>query len=162
MPLAWCQLTLFWHMSHLSTTELATLAGFSKRQVQRMAANGEIPGAQRTTGGHWKIADSPELREWVRNFSKRPSAQQIVERNDSKQHAEAIALAKEILERAHSLRCLLRKIGWAYDSPLWGFLYQELWPLRLTLETLRMPLEEAMTYVEEEKRAARERGVMVD
>ena len=162
MPVPPCQLTPFCHMSHISTNQLAALTGFSKRQIQRMAANGEIPGANRTPAGHWQISDTLELQEWVRNFSKRPSAQRLVDLNDDRQLNEAFALAKEILERAHSLRCLLRKIGWPKDSPMWGFLHRELGPLRLALETLRMPIEEAMTYIEEDKRAARERGVMVD
>lgn len=162
MPVSPCQLAPFWHMSHISTNQLAALTGFSKRQIQRMTANGEIPGASRTPAGHWRISDTPELLEWIRNFSKRPAAQEAVDRYESNDHAEAIALAKEILERAHSLRCLLRKIGWPRNSPLWGFLHQELGPLRLTLETLRMPIEEAIAYIEEDNRAARERGVMVD
>lgn len=148
-------------MSHIPTSELATLSGYSKRQIQRMAANGEIPGANRTPAGHWLIPDTPELREWVRNFSKTPSAQRIVDLADSGQLRDAFRQVTEILERAHSLRNLLRTAGWASDSPIWGFLFDELRPLRLTLETLKMPIEDALSYIEEENREARERGVML-
>lgn len=138
-------------MSHLSTAKLADEMGYSKRQIQRMAANGEVPGASRTPAGHWAIPDTPELRRWMEEYRKTESAQRIVDLCDKAQLQDAFGLVKEILERAHSLRCLLRKAGWAPNSPIWGFLYQELHPLRMTLETLKMPIEEALRYVEEEE-----------
>jgi hypothetical protein len=53
-------------MSHISTAELALLTSYTKRQVQRMTAAGEVPGALRTPAGHWRVPDSPALREWCR------------------------------------------------------------------------------------------------
>ena len=139
-------------MSHFSTAQLAEQLGYSKRQVQRMAADGQIPGAARTPAGHWRIPDTPELREWVRNFRKTESAERIVDLCDKAQLQDAFGLVKEILERAHSLRCLLRKAGWAHCSPIWGFLYEELHPLRMTLETLKMPIEDVFRYIDNEER----------
>ena len=127
-----------------------------------MAANGEIPGALRTPGGHWKIPDSPELKNWVRDFAKAPSAQRIVDLADDGQLRDSFRLVKEILKRAHSLRCLIRRGGWAHDSPIWGFLFDELRPLRLTLETLKMPIEDVLAYIKEENREARKRGILID
>lgn len=146
-------------MSHLSTADLADEMAYSKRQIQRMAANGEVPGASRTPAGHWSIPDTPELRRWMEEYRKAESAQRIVDLCDKVQLQDAFGLVKEILERAHSLRCLLRKAGWARNSPIWGFLYEELHPLRMTLETLKMPIEEALRYFsEEEERIEAERS----
>lgn len=51
-------------MSHIATAELARLTGYEKRHVQRLAVAGQIPGAVRTDGGHWRVPDSPEVRKW--------------------------------------------------------------------------------------------------
>lgn len=148
-------------MSHLSTTQLAELTGFSKRQIQRMAAKGEIPGAARTSGGHWQVADTPTLSEWIERFKKLPPAHELVDLMNKKDLGDAFGLVKEILERAHSLRCLLRRATWPYDSPIWGFLYDELQSLRITLETLKMPMEEAVRYVGDEHARLKRENVML-
>ncbi len=58
-------------MSHITTQATADLAGITKRQVQRiLKTGGEIPGAYRSTGGHWKIPDSPDVRRWAAEFKK--------------------------------------------------------------------------------------------
>ena len=79
-------------MSHLSTTQLAELTGFSKRQIQRMAANGEIPGAKRTSGGHWQVADTSELSGWIERFRKLPPAHELVDFVNKKEHSDAFGL----------------------------------------------------------------------
>lgn len=53
-------------MSHIPTAELARLTGYTKRQIQRMAGAGDIPGAVRSDGGHWRIPDGAGLREWCK------------------------------------------------------------------------------------------------
>ena len=77
---------------------------------------------------------------------------------DDGQLRDAFRLVREIPERTHSLRCLIRKAGWAHESPIWGFLFDELRPLRLTLETLKMPIEDVFAYIKEENREACESG----
>jgi len=56
-------------MSLISPASLASLAGISTRQLQRMAHAGKVPTAKRTAGGHWKITDSKELRKWARGVA---------------------------------------------------------------------------------------------
>lgn len=54
------------HMSHLSSKQLAELAGLTTRQVQRILDRGTPNlGATRTEGGHWIIPDTPAVREWA-------------------------------------------------------------------------------------------------
>lgn len=53
------------HMSLISPTSLAAIAGISTRQLQRMALAGKVPTAKRTTGGHWEITDSKEVMAWA-------------------------------------------------------------------------------------------------
>jgi hypothetical protein len=67
-------------MSHIPTAELAVLTGYTKRQIQRMAA--KIPGAVRTDGGHWKIPDSPEVRKWCASQAKRRQAEKLRREDD--------------------------------------------------------------------------------
>lgn len=57
-------------MSHIPTAELAQLTGYEKRHVQRLAVAGQIPGAVRTDGGHWRIPDSPEVRKWCKSVKR--------------------------------------------------------------------------------------------
>jgi hypothetical protein len=57
-------------MSHLPTAQIAVLSGITKRQVQRLLVSGEIPGAERTPGGHWRVPDTKELRRWAKNFQR--------------------------------------------------------------------------------------------
>lgn len=52
-------------MSLISTAKLAERTGYTKRQIQRLAAGGEVPGASRTPGGHWKIPEGSKLDAWV-------------------------------------------------------------------------------------------------
>ncbi len=49
---------------------MAALTGFEKRHVQRLAVAGQIPGAVRTDGGHWKIPDTPEVRRWCQSVKR--------------------------------------------------------------------------------------------
>jgi hypothetical protein len=56
-------------MSLISPASLASLAGISTRQLQRMAHAGKVPTAKRTAGGHWEITDSKELRKWARGVA---------------------------------------------------------------------------------------------
>lgn len=53
-------------MSDLTSPKLAELTKFSARQIQRFACAGEIPGAYRTKGGHWRFPEGEDLRLWVR------------------------------------------------------------------------------------------------
>jgi predicted DNA-binding transcriptional regulator AlpA len=57
-------------MSDLSCPKLALLTGYSSRQIQRFAANGEIPNAWLTRGGHWRFPESKELKKWVATAKK--------------------------------------------------------------------------------------------
>jgi hypothetical protein len=59
-------------MSQISLPVLSLRCGVSRRNLQRMAADGLIPGASRTAGGHWRIKDSHALDGWIksRNFEK--------------------------------------------------------------------------------------------
>lgn len=57
-------------MSDLSCPKLALLTGYSSRQIQRFAANGEIPKAWLTKGGHWRFPESEELKKWVATAKK--------------------------------------------------------------------------------------------
>ena len=107
----------------------------------------------------WQVPETPELAAWIEQFRKVPPAHRLVDLADDKDLKESFGLAKEILERAYSLRCLLRRAGWAHDSPIWGFLHEELYPLRLALETLRMPIEDALRYVGDENSRLRDKGV---
>jgi hypothetical protein len=53
-------------MSHLSSKQLAELAGLTTRQVQRILDRGTPNlGATRTEGGHWIIPDTPAVRVWA-------------------------------------------------------------------------------------------------
>ena len=56
-------------MSLISPASLASLAGISTRQLQRMAHAGKVPTAKRTAGGHWEITDSREVRKWARGVA---------------------------------------------------------------------------------------------
>lgn len=64
--------TLSCHMSHLPATELAKLAGISRRHLLRIIDLGETKEmiAEKTPGGHWRIQDTPELRLWAKDFSR--------------------------------------------------------------------------------------------
>jgi hypothetical protein len=53
-------------MSHISRAELERLTGYKRRTIQRLAVAGQIPGAVRANGGHWRIPDSPEVRKWCK------------------------------------------------------------------------------------------------
>lgn len=152
MPLAWCQLTAFCHMSHIPTSELATLSGYSKRQIQRMAANGEIPGATRTPAGHWLIPDSTEVREWL--WRHRKAAMPAISKEDRGclSPRETYELAKEIHMRANSLRRALRRATWFPQHPMWMWVWQDLEPLRVILESLCMPIDQAIEFIAEQKK----------
>ena len=52
-------------MSHISLPKLAELTGHSRRQLQRLATAGDIPGASRKKGGHWQVENSPALKGWI-------------------------------------------------------------------------------------------------
>ena len=152
MLLPWCQLDAFWHMSHISTAELASRTGYSKRQVQRMAASGEIPGALRTPGGHWHIPDSPEIRKWLDCHSK-AAMKRIRESDRGRLSAdETYRLAKEIHVKAQSLRRALRRATWFPEHPIWKWVWQDLEPLRVTLESLCMPIDQALNFIEEQRK----------
>ena len=56
----------FCPMSDLTSPELAELTKFSARQIQRFACAGEIPGAYRTKGGHWRFPDGENLKLWIK------------------------------------------------------------------------------------------------
>jgi hypothetical protein len=57
----------------LSSEYLARLTGFNRRHIPRKAERGEIPGAQRTKGGHWEFPATHELRGWICFFRVRHS-----------------------------------------------------------------------------------------
>jgi hypothetical protein len=57
----------------LSSKDLALLTGFDRRHIPRKAEKGEIPGAQRTKGGHWIFPVTHELRGWICFFRVRRS-----------------------------------------------------------------------------------------
>lgn len=46
------------------------MAGVSTRQLQRMAAAGEVPGAVRSPAGHWRIPDDAGVRRWCAAMKK--------------------------------------------------------------------------------------------
>lgn len=52
-------------MSDFTSPQLAKLTRYSARQIQRFATEKGIPGAYRTSGGHWRFPDTPELRSWA-------------------------------------------------------------------------------------------------
>ena len=52
-------------MSQISIPALAKRTSLSRRNLQRMAQEGLIPGASQTAGGHWRIADDARLAGWV-------------------------------------------------------------------------------------------------
>lgn len=59
-------------MSQISLPALAKIAGVSRRNLQRMAADDLIPGASRTAGGHWRVKNDAALAGWIsaRSFEK--------------------------------------------------------------------------------------------
>jgi hypothetical protein len=58
-------------MSHLSTLQLADLAGITKRQAQRILERGTPDlGASRTDGEHWVIPDTPAVRKWAKGYQR--------------------------------------------------------------------------------------------
>lgn len=58
-------------MSLLTTSQLADLAGITRRQAQRILDRGTPNlGARRTPGGHWEIPDSGAVRKWARNHRR--------------------------------------------------------------------------------------------
>ncbi len=56
----------------ISIPTLAKRCKLSRRNLQRMAADGLIPGASRTNGGQWRVLDDKALAGWLnaRNFTK--------------------------------------------------------------------------------------------
>ena len=58
-------------MTHLSTHQLAELAGITKRQIQKILESEVLNiGASRTPGGHWIIPDSPAVRRWAKGHHR--------------------------------------------------------------------------------------------
>jgi hypothetical protein len=58
-------------MSHLTTQQLADLAGITKRQTQRVLDRGTPDlGASRTDGGHWVIPDTAAVRSWAKDHQR--------------------------------------------------------------------------------------------
>ena len=138
-------------MSHIPTSELAALTGYSKRQIQRMAGNGEIPKAQRTPGGHWIIPDSKQVRRWIACHRKADMPEIGKDDRGCLNAEETYQLAKEIHIKAHSLRRALRRATWFPGHPIWKWVWKDLEPLRVALESLCMPLDEAMDFIQKEK-----------
>jgi excisionase family DNA binding protein len=52
-------------MSHFTLAQLSTKTGISRRHLQRLVAKGEIPGGERTDGGHWRVKKSAPLEGWL-------------------------------------------------------------------------------------------------
>lgn len=138
-------------MSHIPTSELAALTGYSKRQIQRMAGNGEIPKARRTAAGHWIIPDSKQVRRWIECHRKPVMSEIGKDDRGCLNAAETYQLAKEIHIKAHSLRRALRRATWFPEHPIWKWVWKDLEPLRITLESLCMPLDQAIDYIQKEK-----------
>jgi hypothetical protein len=146
-------------MSHIPTSELAALTGYSKRQIQRMAENGEIPKAQRNPGGHWVIPDSKQVRRWIACHRKAAMPEKIDHgHRGSLNAAETHQLAKEIHIKANSLRRALRRATWFPGHPIWNWVWQDLEPLRVTLESLCMPIDQALDFIQKEKEKRPVRG----
>lgn len=68
-------------MSHISLPKLAERTGYSRRHLQRLVAEGLVPGASRKPSGHWQIADNEALERWLTK-----SAMLQLHRNSFKRH----------------------------------------------------------------------------
>ncbi|MDB4419669.1 hypothetical protein N9269_00620 [Akkermansiaceae bacterium] len=64
-------------MSDLSCPKIARLAGYSSRQIQRLAESGQIPNAYRTKGDHWRFTDDETLGLWICSAKKLRSAPKL-------------------------------------------------------------------------------------
>lgn len=150
-------------MSHIPTAELADLTGYSKRQIQRFATAGQIPGAKRSVGGHWLIEDTPDVRRWIDCHRKVEMPGIPKEVSGSLSPEDTYQLAKEIHIKANSLRRALDRATWFQGHPIWTWVWQDIEPLRVTLESLCLPLDEALTFVQEqqEKRPIQRRPMLV-
>lgn len=90
-------------MSLISPASLASLAGISTRQLQRMARDGDVPRAERTAGGHWQIPDTKELRDWAEAVRKRIAASRIPRRKGGRRWIKDVGRAGQSLRELRAL-----------------------------------------------------------
>jgi hypothetical protein len=117
-------------MSHITTLQLAEMAGITKRHCQRLLVAGDVPDAVRTSGGHWSIPDNAKVRKWCKTMRaekhqrpavKLPAKRKAIERRPAvpignelpeclenldkarKEMQHAIELARQNAERAGAL-----------------------------------------------------------
>jgi excisionase family DNA binding protein len=83
-------------MSHLSLPQLAKKTGLTRRHLQRLAADGTIPGATRTPGGHWRI-DEAQLGGWLAIRRFEDIRRRALSRNASRDAAKRVHMAAGVL-----------------------------------------------------------------
>ena len=48
-----------------TASEVAKLARMTRQHLTRLCRQGEVPGAFRTKGGHWRVSPSKKLNAWL-------------------------------------------------------------------------------------------------
>ena len=80
----------------MKTTELAKQLGLSGMTVRRMAADGRIPGARSTKGGHYYFPETEKFIAWLGRKQAATAGQAKEERKRLKEKAEAARLAANL------------------------------------------------------------------
>lgn len=85
-------------LSHISLPSLAKRLGVSRRNLQRMAADGVIPGASRTIGGQWRVKKDAHLDGWISRMEMERALRQTVGRSKTAPLVSAIAECEKRLD----------------------------------------------------------------
>lgn len=83
---------------HLTTRKAGELMGLSHEQVRLMCVNGEIGGAFRTQGGHWRIPKetvNDHLAAADRAHVNRPAPSEVIQAFDTIKRAVVAGIAAD-------------------------------------------------------------------
>jgi AraC-like DNA-binding protein len=109
-------------MSDFSLPELAKRLEKSPRTIRRWCDRGLVPGAYRTPGGHWRIADAPAdlaktASEAAKGFSRKRARKGPIQKIEARINQRAKDIQRLLRPHLGPAKAVLEKLGDQRKSP---------------------------------------------